>query len=192
MRHYTMSNPPSAVNPEWNYWSKNDLGKSIEPEQISSLLFITRKKEICVINKPTPVFNDKGKLSAIIGNIFNEGSTPAFFKIDNDNVGSCYAIHEHNEVPAEYRPETPLPVDLVKETDWEDATNKNFLIAIPTLVPLPYGKDIESTTFNDDFTEEMKNISSKHSFWAKSIADVINQVETENHTEKVFNRIISS
>ncbi len=84
MRRYTVSNPPSAVNPEWIYWSKNDLGKSIDPKQISSLLFITRKKEICVIYKPTPVFNDKGKLSAIIGNIFNKGSTPPSFKINND------------------------------------------------------------------------------------------------------------
>jgi hypothetical protein len=46
-----MSKPPSMVNPEWIYWSKNDLGKSIDPEQISSLLFITRKKEIHVIYK---------------------------------------------------------------------------------------------------------------------------------------------
>jgi hypothetical protein len=81
---------------------------------------------------------------------------------------------------------------LVKETDWEYATNKISLIAIPTLIPLPYGKEIESTTFNDDFAKEMQNISSKHGFWAKSMAKFIDQVETENHTEKVFNKIISS
>ncbi len=81
---------------------------------------------------------------------------------------------------------------MVKETDWEDANKKISLIAIPTLIPLPYGKDIESTTFNNNFAEEMKNISSEHGFWAKSMADIIHQVETENHTEKVFNRIISS
>ncbi len=79
MRCYTVLKPPSVVNPEWIYRSKNDLGKSINPEQISSLLFVTRKKEICIIYKPTPIFNDKGKLSAIIGNMSNMGITPAFF-----------------------------------------------------------------------------------------------------------------
>ncbi len=116
MRCYTVSKPPSTVNPEWIYWSKIDLGKSIKPKQVSSLLFITRKKEVCVIYKLTPIFNDKGKLSAIIGSMFDEGSTPAFLKIDNDEVGSCYAIREHNKVPAEYCPEIPLQADLVKDT----------------------------------------------------------------------------
>jgi hypothetical protein len=74
--------------------------------------------------------------------------------------------------------------------DWKYATNEILLIAIPTLVPLPYGKEIESTTFNDNFAEEMQNISSEHGFGAKSMANIIDQVETENHTEKVFNRII--
>jgi hypothetical protein len=69
---------------------------------------------------------------------------------------------------------------------------QHFLIAIPTLVPLPYSKEIESTTFNDDFAKEMQKNSSEHGFGAKSMADVINQVETKNHTEKVFNKIISS
>jgi hypothetical protein len=124
--------------------------------------------------------------------MFDEGSTPAFLKIDNDEVGSCCAIHEHNKVPAEYRPEIPLQADLVKDTDWEDATNKILLIAIPTFVPLPYGKEIESTTFDDGFAEEMQKISSKHGFWAKTMSNVIDQVETDNHTEIVIDKIISS
>jgi hypothetical protein len=124
--------------------------------------------------------------------MFDEGSTPAFLKIDNDEVGSFYAIHEHNKVPAEYRPEIPLQADLVKDTDWKDATNKILLIPIPTLIPLPYGKKIESTTFDDNLVEEMQKISSEHCFWAKTMSNVINQVETNNHTAIVFNKIISS
>jgi hypothetical protein len=122
----------------------------------------------------------------------NSIALPAFLKIDNDKVGSCYAICEHNKVPAEHRPEIPLQADLVKETDWEDATNEISLIAIPTLVPLPYGKEIESTTFDNDFVKEMQKISSKHGFWAKTMSDVIDQVETNNHTEIVFKKIIST
>jgi hypothetical protein len=108
-----------------------------------------------------------------------KGSTPAFLKIDNDEVGSYYVIREHIKVPAEYRPEIPLQADLSKDTDWEGATNKILLIAIPTLIPLPYGREIESTTFDDDFAKEMQKISSKHGFWAKTKSNVINQVETD-------------
>jgi hypothetical protein len=67
-----------------------------------------------------------------------------------------------------------------------------LLIAIPTLFPLPYGTEIESTTFDDDFVKEMQKKSSKHGFWAKTMSNVINQVETDNQTEIVFNKFIST
>jgi hypothetical protein len=136
---YTVSKPPSVINPEWIFWSKNEFGQGIAPEQVSSLLFITRKKEICALYKPTPVFNDRNKLNAIIGNMFNESSSPAFFKINKDEIGSCYAIRDFNLVPAEFRPEIALQADLVKDTDWDEANMEIALITIPTLAPLPYG-----------------------------------------------------
>ncbi len=124
------------VNPEWIFWSKNDDGQSIVPEQVSSLLLITRKKEICVIYKPTPVFNDRNELTAIIGNMFDESSSPTLFRIDKDKIGSYYAILEFNSVPAEFRPEIALQADSVKDTDWEFANTEISLVIIPTLVHL--------------------------------------------------------
>jgi hypothetical protein len=69
--------------------------------------------------------------------MFNRGSTPAIFKIDNDKVGFCYAVHNHSKVPVEFCPKPPLTIDMVKDMDWECTTNKISLIVIPTLVPLP-------------------------------------------------------
>jgi hypothetical protein len=89
---YTISKPPSAIDPEWIFWSTSEFGQGISPEQVSSLLFITRKKEICLIYKPTPIYNDKNELISIIGNMFDDSSSPAFFKINKDKIGSCYAI----------------------------------------------------------------------------------------------------
>jgi hypothetical protein len=66
-----------------------------------------------------------------------------------------------------------------------------MLIAIPTFVPLPYGKEIEITTFDNDFVKEMQKISSKHGFWVKTTSDVINQVEADSHSEIVINNVIS-
>ena len=64
-----------------------------------------------MIYKPTPVFNNRNELTTIIGNMFNESSSPAFFRIDKDNIGSCYAIREHNAVPTEFRTVIPLQAD---------------------------------------------------------------------------------
>ena len=66
---------------------------------------------------PTPVVNNKDEITSIIGNIFDESSSPAFFKIDQDEIGSTYAIVDHAKVPAEFCPEIALQADSVKETD---------------------------------------------------------------------------
>jgi len=92
--------------------------------------------------------------------MFDESSSPAFFKIDKDDIGSCYAIREHDKVPTEFRPEIPLQADSVKDTDWDNAgvEMEIALIAIPNIVPIPFGTEINSTTADDDFTDEIKKI----------------------------------
>ena len=97
---------------------------------------MTRKKEISVVYMPTPVI-DKDELACIIGNMFDESSSPAFFKIVLDEIGSCCAILEHPKIPPEFRPEIALQSDSVKDTDWEDAQIEIALIAIPTFAPIP-------------------------------------------------------
>ncbi len=191
MVQYTVSKPPSAINPEWIFWSKNKFG-SLAPKQVSSILFITRKKEICVIYKPTPILNKRNKLTAIIRNMFDKSSSPAFFNINKDDIGSHYAICDYCLIPAEFKPEIALQADLVKETDWDDAKMEIALIAIPTIVLLPFGMEITSTMLDDDFIDKMKGISNAHSFWAQTMANVIDQFEVDNQTEKVLKRIISS
>jgi hypothetical protein len=155
---YTVSKLPSVINLKWIVWSKNEFGQGIAPKQVSSLLFITRKKEICVLYKPTPVFNDRNKLITIIGNMFDKSSSPAFFKIDNDEIGSCYAIRDFNLVPAEFRPKIALQANSVKDTDWDEANMEIALITIPTLTLLPYGKEMKSVILDDGFIEEKKGI----------------------------------
>jgi hypothetical protein len=145
-----------------------------------------------VIYKPTPIFNNRNELIAIIGNMFDESSSPAFFKIDKDDIGSHYAILNYNLIPTDFRPEIALQSDSVKDTDWDDAEMEIALIAIPTIAPLPFGKEISSTVSDDDFLEEMKSILDVHGFWAQTMTDVIDQFEVDNHTKKVLKRIISS
>jgi hypothetical protein len=191
MVRYTVSKPPSAVNPEWIFWSRNDFQRYLASDEASSVVFVTSKKEIAVIYMPTPVI-DKDEFECLLGNMFDESSSPAFFKIDSDEIGSCCAIIEHPKIPPEFRPEIPLQSDSVKDTDWEDAQMEVALVAIPTLAPIPYGKEITSLTLDENFVAEMSTISKEHSFWAQTMRDVVEQHEVDNHTGTVLKRIIQS
>jgi hypothetical protein len=157
-----------------------------------SLLFVARKKEVCTIYKPTCVINGEGKLSAIIGDIYDKGSNPTIVKLNKDKIGSCFAVCTYLDIPKEFCPEIPLEANIITDRDWESAPTVISFIAIPTLAPLPYGTIIESTVFDYEFIEEMQKISKEHGFWAKSMADVINQAITENKIYKIVKRLRSA
>jgi hypothetical protein len=99
---------------------------------------------------------------------------PPFFKIDKDEIRSCYAIRDFNLISAEFRPKIALQADLVKDTDWDETNMEIALIAIPTLAPLPYGKEMKSAILDDGFIKEMKGISNEHGFWAQTMSNIIN------------------
>ena len=189
MRLYSLSKPPSTVNANWIQWSKPHY-KNIDADSISALLFITRNKEIEIIYKPTPIINDaNGALEGIMGNMFDDGSTPAIIKIDGDDIGSCTTIQVYPDLPEAFHPEFPLLADCVKETGWEVARKELALIVIPTMAPLPYGTDIKSTELDDDFIEEMKKLSPEHGFWAKMMVDAHDQYASDFDTSNVVKNL---
>ncbi len=155
------SKPPSVVDCNWIYWSRSDF-KGINPDsnKNAALLFVTRKKEIEIIYKPTPVVDDAGNLQAILGNMLDNRSNPAIIKIDGDEVGSCFTIQKNLDIPENFCPEIPLQIDSVKDTNWEKANKDIALVILPTLAPLPFGADIKSIALDDDFIKEMKTLSS--------------------------------
>jgi hypothetical protein len=87
MRKYINYKPPSIVDQGWVLWSTLNF-KTFSPdsEQIATLLFINKKKEIGIIYRPTPVVNTDGKQLGIIGNMLEEGSTPTIIEIDGEEV----------------------------------------------------------------------------------------------------------
>ncbi len=82
MRSYLISTPPLKINVGWINWSAEDF-ENLDPEsdQIAALVFVTQKLNICTIYKPTPIKNDDGSLSGIIGNMLDEKSTPTSLKL---------------------------------------------------------------------------------------------------------------
>ena len=111
MRLYSASKPTSTVDSNWIYWTKSHF-KNIKSDsnQISALLYITKNKEIEIIYKPTPIINDStGEFEGIMGNMYDDGSTPAIIKVDGDDVGSCTTIQVFPDVPDAFRPEIFSP-----------------------------------------------------------------------------------
>jgi hypothetical protein len=140
MRSYITSKPPSQVNSSRFTWSLGDF-TNINPEsdKIAALLYVTQKNKIGVIYKPTPIKKLDGTLAGIIGNMFSKKCTPAFFKIDGEKIGLCYATQKHEEIPTEHWPEISLQADVVKGTNYEDYPHKISMWVIPNLSPLPFG-----------------------------------------------------
>jgi hypothetical protein len=101
-----------------------------------------KEKDVCTVYKHTPVKNAEGKLLGIISNLYNEGSTPAIVKLHDNEVGSCFAIQKFDDIAKEFCLEIFLTANMVKETDWGQAMTKIAIIATPTLIPLPFGKEI--------------------------------------------------
>ncbi len=190
MRLYIISKPPSVVDCEWIHWSTADY-KSIDPDSnsIAALIFIIRRKEIEIIYKPTPVVDDKGNLLAILGNMLDNGSTPAIVMVNGDKVGSCFTVQNFKDIPEAFRPEIPLEIDSVKNTEWATAKEDIALVVLPTLAPLPFGTDIKSTVLDDNFLEEMKSLSPEHEFWAKMMVDAHDHYATDYEAAPVVKNL---
>jgi hypothetical protein len=190
MRSYINYKPPLIVKQGWIFWSTPNF-KTISPnsEQIGTLLFINKNKEIRIIYRPTPIVSTDGKLLGIIGNMLEEGSTAAITKIDGKEVGLCFTIQNYKEIPKVFCPEIPLQAKMVKDTKWEAVTEDIALVILPTLAPLPFGRDIESTMLDDDFVEGMAKITVEHGFWAKMMVDTFEQEDTTFDTLPIVNNL---
>jgi hypothetical protein len=162
---YLTSKPPSKIDPNWITWSLEDFA-NLDPysESVAALIYVTCKRDIGVIFKPTSVKDQVGKLNRIIGNIFNDKSAPAFTKIDGDKIGSCFAIQEYSAIPTKFGPDIVLEVNIVKDTEWASAEHDIALCVVPNLTPIPFGKNIESISLDDLFIKEMSTISIPQTF----------------------------
>jgi hypothetical protein len=105
---------------------------------------------------------------------------------------SCFVIQQHSKIPTKFHPKIALKASNVKDTEGEFAEHDIALCVVPILAPIPFGKLIESISFNDLFIEEMSLISIEHGFWDKLMFDVIEQAETDSEVKTIVTRLIES
>ncbi len=101
-------------------------------------------------------------------------------------------IQVFKDVPQNYHPEIALQPEMLKDTEWDGATKSLALIVLPTLAPLPFGKEIESTTLDNDFVNKMAKISVKHGFWAKMMVDAFTQEDSDHNTLPIVTNLNNS
>jgi hypothetical protein len=194
MQNYIYSKTPLAIIQGWFYWTMPDFQKiNPDSDQVATLIFITRKKEIGIIYKPTPILDaEKKKLLGIIGNMLDEGSTQAIIKIDGGEIGSCFTIQVFEDVPQNYRPKIALQLEMLKDAEWDGATKSLALIVLPTLAPLSFGKEIELTKLDNNFVNKMAKISVEHRFWAKIMVDAFVQEDSDHDTLPIVTNLNNS
>jgi hypothetical protein len=139
-----------------------------------------------------PIKNNNGTLSGIIGNMLDEKTTPAFIKIEGEDVGSCCIIHYMDDIPPTHCPEIPLSMDILKDTVWKKLDKDLALCMIPMLTPIPYGKGVESTVFDDDFINEMEKMLREHGFWARMMSNAIKQAKTESDVSTIVKSMLDT
>jgi len=193
--YYTSSNPNTFIDSNWPSQSFADLLN--DNTTVASFVYVTKKKNIGTIYKPTLIFSDNSKKTVIgmLGNAYDEGSVPAIVKIDTDELGYYGAIRSNDDVnEKEYCPEGTLTNNIVAGTIWEESskTKPLALYAIPILAPIPFGTDIKSLTFDETFVTKMQGISPAHAFWAKTMVEVIEQyvLDGESDVPMIINNLL--
>ncbi len=163
-RSYLASKP--APNPQLSgflTWTKSDFAAILaDSNEIAALAGIDREHELVVIYRPLPIKSPAGDFIAIAGNMSNEQSEPAFIKINEDCIGSSFAIQNHLEIPLAIRSEIPLPAELLRDTSWNEAPEDIALAVFPNMVPIPFGAVIpDGVTPGDEFFEVFQAISTR-------------------------------
>ena len=144
MCSYSHSKPMLTIDANWLIsWMVKNFA-NIDENQVAALLFVTRMKDVGLIFKPTPVKMDDGTLIGLIGNMFDEKSTPAFIKIEGDKIGSCYVLQESSKVPNKYCPEIPLKADMIVNTVRGESEADLAMCVFPILAPIPFGVEIKA------------------------------------------------
>jgi hypothetical protein len=69
--------------------------------------------------------------------------------------------------------------------------NEITLCALPILVPIPFGIEIQACNYNDTFINKMDKISPAHGFWVEVIADVVEQTETNSDINTIVQRLMA-
>jgi hypothetical protein len=113
-------------------------------------------------------------------------------KIDGGEIGSCFTIQVFEDIPKNFRPEIALQPKMLKDSKWDEATKNLALVVLPTLAPLPFGKEIEATMLDDKFLNKMMKISPEHGFWAKMMVNAFTQEDSDHDTLPIITNLNNS
>jgi hypothetical protein len=114
--------------------------------------------------------------------MLEERSTPAIIKIDCGEIRLCFTIQVFDDIPKNFRPKIALQPEMLKDSEWIEATKNLALVVLPTLAPIPFGKEIKSTMLDNDFLKKMIKISPENGFWAKMMVDAFVQEDSDHDT----------
>jgi hypothetical protein len=101
--------------------------------------------------------------SAIVGNISNKNSNPAFVYTDASDIGLIMVVQTYNNIPLELLPEEHLSARIVADTSWATAQVKLSMVPLPMFALFFFEqKRIVCSVHDDDFKDQFGGISNAH------------------------------
>ncbi len=65
MNGYSKSKPASTFKSNWLAWTDNNFA-NMDDNQVAALIFVTRRKDIGIIFKPTPIKSEDGTFIGLL------------------------------------------------------------------------------------------------------------------------------
>ena len=191
--YLTSEPPPDVPVVNWLTWSASTLEASIadSSDKIAGVMGINKAGDIAHLIMPTIVPTALDDDSVIIGNSSDMNNEPSFIFMDTSDIGFVTVIEKYSDVPAEIRPEEPLPAKFFKSTSWEDATAELCIARFPMFAPILFGMShVEASVHDDDFEDKIGAMLPKHAEWAKLVKEHFMQNENNGKcVDKIFDRV---
>ena len=163
--------PPDVPVDTWLTWSPPTLEESIADasNKIAGVMGINKAGDITHLFMPIIVKKALGEASVILGNSSDTSNEPSFVFIDTSDFGFTTVVEKYSDIPAEIRPEEPLPSKFFRSTSFESATTDLGITRFPMLAPILFGMGaVEASVHDTDFEDKVGALSPKHAVWAKT------------------------
>ena len=168
--------PPNQPVEDWLNWTRTQFKVQLSENssKIAAVMGINRAGDVQYLYMPIIIpkafgTTNENASAAIIGNLSNAHSEPSFIYTDSSDLGSAFVIETLSSIPEEIRPEEALWDNFLTDTSWAKATMPIGMATFPTTAPIFFGqKTFEGSIHDEDFEDNMEEISPIHLKWKNS------------------------
>jgi hypothetical protein len=191
--------PPDQPVEDGLNWTRTqfEVQLSENSSKIAAVMGIDRAGDVQYLYMPIIIpkafgTTNENASAAIIGNLSNAHSEPSFIYTDSSDLGSAFVIETLSSIPKEIRPEEALSDNFLKDASWAKATVPIGMATFPTTTPIFFGqKTFKGSIHDEDFEDNMEEISPIHLKWVKPVKEhVTQQANDMDNVNSIVKRLL--